>query len=102
MVKISIGNAEKDLGDIEESWITQQVNRRRADGVKVLVRVIVKEGDMNVVLTTPSGRTREGKSRPPRPREEALFNLWNQHGLNNDEFSVVNLITFLRQLKSIV
>lgn len=42
MIKIKIGEAEGELGSIEESWINQQINRRRADGLSVCVRVVVQ------------------------------------------------------------
>jgi hypothetical protein len=32
MIKVRIGNTEKDLRNIRESWINEQLNRRRSDG----------------------------------------------------------------------
>jgi hypothetical protein len=82
MIKIRIGETERELGSADESWwINQQINQRRADGLTVCVRVIVKEGDLDMILSTPTCRASEGSGRPPRPREKTVFDLWNQRGL---------------------
>lgn len=102
MIKIRIGEAEKDLGSADESWINQQINRRRADGLSVCVRVIVKEGDLDMILSTPTCGSSGSGGRTPRPCEKTVFNLWNQRGLNKSDFTGGNLIAFLKQLKHIV
>lgn len=102
MINVKIGEAERDLGSADESWINQQINRRRADGLSVCVRVIVKEGDLDMILSTPTCGSSGGGGRPPRPREKSVFSLWNQPGLNEYDFTGGNLIAFLKQLKHIV
>jgi hypothetical protein len=102
MIKIRIGEVERDLGSADESWINQQINRRRADGQSVCVRVSVKEGDLDMILSTPTCGSSGGGGRPPRPSERTIFNLWNQRKLNESDFSGGNLIAFLKQLKQIV
>jgi len=54
MIRIRIGETEKNLENVEENWINQQINRRRADGISVCVRVIVKNLDIDMVLSTPT------------------------------------------------
>lgn len=105
MIKIRIGEAERELGSAssaDKSWINQQINRRRADGLSVCVRVIVKEGDLDRILSTPTCGASGGGGRPARPREKTVFNLWNQRGLNETDFTGGNLIAFLKQLKHIL
>lgn len=103
MIKIKIGEAEGELGSIEESWINQQINRRRADGLSVCVRVVVQEGDLDLILATPTcGASGGGSGRLPRPREKMVFDLWNQRGLNETDFTGGNLIAFLKQLKHLL
>jgi hypothetical protein len=102
MIEIRIEEAERDLRSADESWINQQINRRRADGVSVCVKVTVKEGDLDMILSTPTCGSSGGGGRPPRPREKTVFNLWNQRGLNQPDFTGGNLIAFLKQLKHIV
>ena len=102
MIKIRIGEEEKVLGSVDESWISQQINRRRADGLTVCVRVIVKEGELDMILSTPTCEASGGGGRPPRPREKTVFDLWNQRGLNDADFTGGNLVAFLKQLKHIL
>ncbi len=52
MVKIRIGTSERDLREIDESWINQQVNLRRNDGVTVCARVTIHDDMVNMVLST--------------------------------------------------
>jgi len=103
MIKIRIAEAEREfVGSVDESWINQQINRRRADGLTVCVRVIVKERDLAMILSTPTCGASGGGGRPPRPREKKVLNLWNQRGLNDANFTGGNLIAFLKQLKHIL
>lgn len=102
MIKIRIDEAEMDLSSADESWINQQINRRRADGLSVCVRIIVKEGDLDMILSTPTCASTGGSGRPPRPCEQTVFNLWNQRGLNEIDFTGGNLIAFLKQLRHII
>lgn len=102
MITIRIGETEREIGNADESWINQQINRRRTDGLSVCVRVIVKEGDLDMILSTPTCSTSSGGARPPRLREKNVFNLWNQRGLNETNFTGGNLVAFLKQLKHIL
>ena len=102
MIKIRIGNDEIELANADENWINQQINQRRADGQTVCVRVIINEGDLNIVLSTPTCGASGGGSRPPRPREKEVFNLWNQRGLNDTNFTGGKLVAFLKQLKHLL
>ncbi len=102
MIKIIIGEAERELGAIDESWVTQQINRRRADGLSVCVRVFVKEGGLDMILSTPNCEPIGGGRRPPRPDEKSVINLWEQEKLNEPDFTGGNLIAFLKQLRQIV
>lgn len=102
MVRIWIGGAERELGSVKESWINQQINRRQADGLSVCVRVTVKEGDLDMILSTPTCQAGVSGSRPPRPRERTVFDLWNQRGLSDTNFTGGNLVAFLKQLKNFI
>ena len=97
MVTVKIGSIEKDLEDVEENWINQQVNGLRRDGKSVCVRVRIKTGSLNVVLTTPECSV-GGGTRPPNPQEKEIFELWNKRGLNESDFTGGNLVAFIKQL----
>lgn len=99
MIRIRIGEEERDYASADEHWINQQINRWRADGQAVCVRVTVQKAGLDMVLSTPTCAT-GGGGRPPRPQEKQVFELWDQRGLNDASFTGGNLIAFLRQLKS--
>lgn len=101
MIRVRIGETEKELNTVDESWINQQINRRRADGLTVCVMVIIKEGELDMILSTPTCGA-NGGGRRPRPREKMLFDLWDKLGLYNVGFTGGNVIAFLKQLKHVL
>ena len=102
MIRIRIGEKERELDNADEHWITQQINRRRADGQSVCVRVIIQEGALDMVLSTPNCGTSAGGGRRARPQEKEVFNLWDQRGLNDAGFTGGSLVAFLKQLSRLL
>jgi hypothetical protein len=101
MIKIRIGDSEKDLSVADESWINQQINRRREDGQTVCVKVTVHEGGLDIVLSTPTCGS-AGGDRQPTTKEKEVFNLWKERGLDNADFTGGNVVAFLKQLKHLL
>jgi hypothetical protein len=101
MIKIQIGEDEKLREEASEQWINHQIARRRADGISVCVRVIIKERDLDMILSTPTCKNRVGGGRPPTPREDKVFDLWKKRGLDNPDFTGGNLIAFLKQFDNL-
>jgi hypothetical protein len=97
MIKVRIGNTEKDLRNIRESWINEQLNRRRSDGGYTCVQVIIDEPPLNMVLSTPNCPS-NGGGRPPNAREQRIFELWEKYKLNSPGFTGGNLKAFLKQI----
>jgi hypothetical protein len=104
MIKIRINEIEREmeLRTIDESWINQQINRRRADGIEVCVRIAIKIGDLDMLLSTPSNEPRGSSGRPPRQHELMVFDLWDKQGLNDINFTGGKIISFLKQLGQIM
>jgi len=101
MVRIQIGDMERELACADESWINQQINRRRADGQNVCVRVTINKDDLNMRLSTPSCAS-GGGGRPPNNREKRVFDLWDHRGLNEVDFTGGKLVAFLKQLSRLL
>ena len=99
MIKIHIGSSERDILQVTEHWIRQQINRRRADNVDLCVRVNIHDVNRHMVLSTPSCPGCSG-DRFPNRYEKQIFNLWEKCGLNKDTFLAGNLIAFLRQIRN--
>lgn len=98
MIRIRIANEERQIETADANWINQQINRHRADGHSVCVRVIIHGNGLDMVLSTPSCGA-GGGGRPPTIQEKYIFDLWEKHGLNNADFNGGNLVSFLNQLK---
>jgi hypothetical protein len=97
MIKVRIGNTEKELGDVSESWINEQLSRRRRDGESICVQVTIHKPPLNMVLSTP-GCSGTGGGRAPNAREQRIFELWEKLKLNSSDFIGGHLIAFLKQI----
>lgn len=103
MIKIKINEDERLLKDIDEQWINQQINRRRGSGEDICVRVTIQQGNLNMILSTPSSQGGGGGSgRQPNPQERVVYDLWNKRGLDNNNFNGGNLIAFLKQYENLL
>ena len=99
MNTIRIGTNEKLLNDVTESWIVQHVQQRKEQNQPVCVQIILKDGCVDMVLSTPACGGGGGGGRPPNQKELSVFNLWNERHLNQNDWAVGNLIAFLKQLQ---
>lgn len=102
MISVRVGNDEKPLDDASTSWITQQIERRRRDGIAVCVVVSIRTGDLNMHLSTPGCAGSAQGSRLPTARERAVLELWQKHGLNEAGFAPGHVVAFLAQLKHVL
>lgn len=98
MIKVRIGESERELSDATPQWINEQIDRRRKDGVSVCVRVLINTGSMNLALSTPTCGGGGGGGRPPNPEEQQFLSLWEKLHLNTLDFSSGNLVAFLKQV----
>lgn len=97
-IRVRIGETERGLYEADEHWINQQINRRRHDGQRICVRVFIKDGFLNMILSTPGCPNSGSGGRPPNPHEKRIFDLWNKLGLNKPEFHAGNVTAFLKQV----
>src|SRR5947209_6315140 len=97
-IRIKIAGVEKAYEDVDESWVAQQINRRRADHQAVCVQVMVDVPGINLALSTPTCGDGGGGGRAPNAREPEIFELWAKHHLDQVSFSVGDLTSFLKQL----
>ena len=100
MITITIESVTKHLDDaLSGGWLAQQIERRRAAGMPVCVKVHVQHHpDVDMVLATP-GCPAGGGGRPPRRAEKGIFDYWEKCGLDNARFTADQLISFLRSLR---
>lgn len=98
MIRVLIGSSERSLPDATESWISEQVDRRRQDGDAICVQVVIQHAGLNLRLSTP-GCGSSGGSRPPRPEERHILDLWDRHNLSAERFQKRDLVGFLRGIE---
>jgi hypothetical protein len=102
MSSIKIGNDQQPLDDVSPGWITQQIERRRRDGIAVCVEVRIKEADLDMSLATPGCSRNGGWGRRPNVHEKVIFDLWQECGLNETGFASGRVIEFLARLKRLL
>ena len=101
MVTVSIGQSQMEMNQVDEAWINQQLNGRRADGRSVCAQVQVRTADIDMVLSTPYC-SRGGGGRQANARELRIFQEWDQHHLNSPTYTGGQLIAFLRALRRLI
>lgn len=78
------------------------INPARAVGLPVCVRVRIAEGNVRVVLQAPGCPALAGGGRAPTTDEQRVFELWERRRLNRPDFTGGNLISFLKQLRTLL
>src|SRR3954454_17286845 len=96
-VTVRIGQETRELDAASESWINDQLNRRRLDAQNVCVQVTVHAGAVDLVLATPGCGSGGGGGRQATSRESDILELWNRLHLNQTRFTSGNLVAFLKQ-----
>src|SRR6267154_511324 len=102
VVTISIGSSSRTIQEADESWINQNVNGRRHDGVVVCVQVRIQQSGADLALATPGCSSGFGGGRPPNALEQRIIEVWNERGLNTAGFTGGNVVAFLHQLKKVL
>lgn len=102
MVTVKIGSSEQRLEGLDESWLQQQIGRRRRDGESVCVRVEIDDSPINIILSTAGCASGGGSSRTLTAQEQKVLDLWFKHHLSEPEFQGAELIAFLHQLRRII
>lgn len=97
-VTVRIGDETRNLEAASESWINDQLNRRRKDGQNICVQVNVNSGGAQLVLATPGCGGGGGGGHQANARELDIIELWNRLHLNQAAFSGGNVVAFLKQL----
>jgi hypothetical protein len=97
VITVTVNNTELSLDDL--SSIAPQINRRKENGQRMCVCVRIKTDDLFMTLSTaqcPAG----GATRPPTRLEARVFALWEKCGLQKEEFSGGQVVSFLQQVTS--
>jgi hypothetical protein len=104
MITIQIGGSgERTLEEATPQWINEQIKRRRDDDQPACVKVHIDVPPVNLALATPGcAGSSGGGGRLPNQREQRIFELWTQRGLNDPNFAGGNLVAFLKQVQDML
>jgi hypothetical protein len=100
MITIFIGHSSRTVKDFTPTWLREQIEQRRKDGLIASVRVEIRTDCANLVLATPGATIQGAGGRPPNLAEKEILDLWDKRGLNDSGFGIGQLIAFLNQIKS--
>ena len=98
MIKIRIDASDRKLEDVTETFIVEQVKRRRKDGISVSIQIIFKDEDVIVALVTPMYPARGRPIRKPTGRQKKVLDFWRKCNLDKENFQYDDLIYFLRKI----
>jgi len=101
MITIRIGDEERDLGVVDADWIHRRIDRQRAQGCDVCVKISVRKGELNMLLSTAACQRCAAGNRRPNLEEKRVFDLWERWGLDECDFATTHLVAFLRELRSL-
>jgi len=101
-VALRIGAEEKEWSGVTETWIRDQLGRRRADGQNVCLQLIVRGGEINLMFSSPGCGGGGGGGRPLKPAESRILEIWNEMHLNTADFSSGNVFAMLRRVHQVV
>lgn len=96
MIKVTIDHDVKIDSDISSSWITNQVNRKRAAAGSVCASVRIDQDNVHLTLATPGCIGAESTARPLNGEERKLLNNWAKFHLDTDQFAASELAAFVQ------
>jgi len=102
-IRIRIGQDERELNQADEHWITSRIKQEVADQGSVCVRVFIREGDVDIILSSGGCPDMSGGGgRKATPKEQEFFDLWNRLGLKRNDVTGGQINAFLQQARRIV
>lgn len=101
-VTVQIGDNTLDLNDVTQSWLEDQISRRKRDNQAVCVSVRVQEAGADLRLATQACGSTGGGGRPPNHREQDIISLWSERSLSAGDFSAGHFFSFIQHLRRLV
>jgi len=100
MIRITIGNDDRDVRDVTFPWLRSAVEQLRQSGSPVCVKVSIAVGEIDMILATRDCPAGEG-GRPFRGDERKIFELWKARKLDTDQFTARDLEEFLTAIRKL-
>ena len=102
-IRIRIGQDEREFNQADEHWIISRIKQEQADQGNACIRIFIKAGDIDVILSSGGcPKSEGGGGRKPTAKEQEFFNLWRKLGLNANEVTGGKVNAFLKQARRII
>lgn len=102
-IRIRIGQDERELNQADEHWIVSRIRQEEADEGSVCIRVFIKAGDVDIILSSGGcSKTVGGGGRKATQKEQEFFDLWNKLGLKENGVTGGKVNAFLKQARRII
>ena len=102
-VTVQIGDTTLNLSEVTQSWLDDQISRRRRDNAPLCVIVRVQEPGLDIKLATQAcGSGGGGGGRAPYPREKQIIDLWTERNIASGDFSAGHFFSFIQHLRRLV
>jgi hypothetical protein len=101
-VTVQIGDNTLDLNDVTQSWLEDQISRRKRDHQAVCVVVTIKAAGADMKLASDPCGNRGPGGRPARDKEPEILKLWNDGHFSTGDFSAGHFYSFLQHLRRII
>jgi hypothetical protein len=106
MITMRINQAEREwptLDDVQESWITQQINERHRASQQVCVSVRITTPGVDVSMIAGQCQpSYGGGGRMPNQDERRILDLWANRAGRNGHVDPGDVISFLKQLQRLI
>ena len=101
MIKVKIGPTQKELKDVDQSWVHEMISLLRKSNEPECIIVMIEEPSINITFS--KGCNRAGSSDIARfnEQERKIIELWEKH-MGKDELVPGQLVAFLSQLRRLV
>lgn len=101
MIILTIGEASRRLTDpaaIEENWVTHHLRLATIDGGSPGVHVRIASPGIDLNLSAGDAAEGAAIERRLRPQESRVIDLWQQRGLDREDYRSGQLVSFLHQI----
>lgn len=99
MIKVQIGSETREMDTIDERWLTQQIVRRRQDGLPVCVKVSISNRDADVTFVSAECPATGGGGKALNARENELLDVWCESGMSESRVVPGALLSFLKKIR---
>lgn len=101
-IRIFIDEMERDISQADTHWVVSQIKQRLCDNGRVCVQILIRQGDLNLRLTSADCPQEKAVPRKAKPHEQEVFDLWNKFVSKDQDIEGGHVVAFLNQLRRIV